>query len=720
VRKSEDRLRVTVQLIDALKGHHLWAEQYDREMKDIFAVQDDITMQILKSLQVQLTGGPTGIKAKGTQSLQAYLKFLEAVSVFNKFTRDGNALAQQLFEATIAIDPEYASAYGLLSFVHQLNNVMGISKSRRESLERAIQYAKKAQALDNKNYIGYIAMAGNYLQKRDHENAIKEAQKAINLAPGAAGPYKSLAQALCFSGRSREAIEYYKKAIRNDPFPSPTYYLELGYAYFLTGDYEGTVRVCMKACALIPDNEGCHRTLAAAYGMLGKNMEARFEVSELLRIMPEWSIEGWKQRQGGEYKNQADVDHFVEGWRRAGLPEKPPLLLPDKPSIAVLPFVNMSDDPRQEYFSDGITEEIIAALSRLSDLFVIARNSSFTYKGKAVWVPEVAKELGVRYVLEGSVRRSGDKVRITAQLIDGKTNHHVWSETYDRQLKDIFAIQDEVTIKVLTAVKVEVVGDAERVLAAASRTSNLRAYLKILEGMAHGNANRFTESTEALEEAMSLDPNCVAIYEYLAWAKFMDVWFGPSATRGQSLQSAFEYAQKCLALDESNPGCHSVLGHAYLLKRDYQKALSEGKRSIELNPNSPESATMYGWTLRSVGRYEEAIQEYKRAMRLDPMQIIFPLSQLGATYLMMGRPEEAIATNRQVLALRKEGGLAVWIVQAMAYSSLDRMEEARAAVSEVLKRSPNFSLEHFAKTLPYKSEAVRQAMVDALRKAGMK
>jgi len=720
VRKSEDKLRVTVQLIDALKGHHLWAGQYDREMKDIFAVQDDITMQILKALQVQLTAGPMGVKAKGTQNLQAYLKFLEAVSVYLQFTRDGNIRARQLFEETIAIDPEYASAYAMLGIVHQTDMAMGLGKSRRESQEKATQYAKKAQSLDDKNYIGHIAMVGSYVGKRDYENAVKEARKAISLAPGAAWPNASLARVLCFSGRSHEAVDYFEKAIRIDPFPSPGYNLELGYAYFLTGNYEEAVRVSKKACALAPDNEGCHRTLAAAYGMMGKDPEARAEAAKLLRIVPGWSIEGWKQRQGDTWKKQADVDHFAEGLRRAGLPEKPPLPMPDKPSIAVLPFVNMSGDPEQEYFSDGITEEIITALSRLSDLFVIARNSSFTYKGKTVWIPDVARELGVRYVLEGSVRRAGDTVRITAQLIDGKTNHHVWSETYDRQLKDIFAIQDEVTISILTAVKVEVVGDAERtLLSAASRTSNLRAYLKLLEGIAYNNQNKFAESKEAFEEALSLDRNCASTYGWLAWAYLMDVWFGPSATRAQSLQSAFEYAEKCLSLNNPDPGCHSTLGHAYLLKRDYQKAVSEGKRSIELMPNSPSSATMFGWTLRSVGRYEEAIREYERAMRLDPMQIRWPLTQLGTTYFMMGRHEEAIATCRKSLDLSRTQ-LAAWLILVMAYSSLDRMDEARAAASEVLKLSPNFSVDHFAKALPYKNEADREFMVDALRKAGMK
>jgi adenylate cyclase len=317
VRKSEDKLRVTVQLIDALKGHHLWAEQYDREMKDVFAVQDDITMQILTALQVQLTAGPQGAKVRGTQYLQAYLKTLEAMSFFRQITRDGNVRARQFFKEAITIDPEYARAYAMLGFTHQIDIAMGLSKSRKESLEKAISYARRAQSLDQKDFLGYSAMVGPYIYQRDYENAIKEAKKAINIAPGTALPYANLGYALCMSGRSSEAIAYFKKAIRIDPFPPPYYYLDLGNAYFLTGNYEEAVKVNKKACALAPDNEGCHRTLAAAYGMLGKDTEAQVEAAELLRIMPEWSIEGWKQRQGDRWKNQTDVDHFAEGLRRA-------------------------------------------------------------------------------------------------------------------------------------------------------------------------------------------------------------------------------------------------------------------------------------------------------------------------------------------------------------------------------------------------------------------
>jgi TolB-like protein/class 3 adenylate cyclase len=391
--------------------------------------------------------------------------------------------------------------------------------------------------------------------------------------------------------------------------------------------------------------------------------------------------------------------------------------LPDKPSIAVLPFDNISEDPRQDYFSDGLTEEIISALSKVPNLFVIARNSTFTYKGKPVKVQQVSEELGVRYVLEGSVRKADNQLRITAQLIDAITGHHLWSERYDRELKDIFTIQDEITIKILTEMRVQLTeGEKARVLE--KYTNNLQAYLKILEGMQYSNMFKHTEAIERYEEARTLDPQCPMTYGFLSWENLMNVWFGPSATRGQSFKKAFEFAEKCKALDDEFYGCRQILGHAYLMKRQYDKAISEGKLSIELNPNSSASAMMYGWTLRSVGRYEDALREEERAVRLDPLNPIGPMYQICATYNAMRRHDEAIATCKKVVELNPKYSPAYFQL-VVAYSSLNRMDEARSAASGILKIYPNFSVEQFAKAIPYKKKADKDLLVNSLLKAGL-
>ena len=391
--------------------------------------------------------------------------------------------------------------------------------------------------------------------------------------------------------------------------------------------------------------------------------------------------------------------------------------LPDKPSIAVLPFDNMTGDPEQEYFCDGITEQIIMALSKVPRLFVIARNSSFTYKGKPVKVQQVSEELGVRYVLEGSVGKVDKRLRITVQLIDAVTGHHLWAERYDRELKDIFAIQDEITIKILTAMMVQLTeGEKARVLEKC--TDNLKAYLKILEGIQYSNKFKHAEAIERFEEARMLDPQCAVTYGWLSFQNLMKVWFGPNATRAESFKNAFEFAEKCKALDDEHYGCRQVLGHAYLMKRQYDKAISEGKVAVELDPNSSSAAIWYGWTLRSVGRYEDALREQERAVRLDPLNPITPLYQICATYNVMRRHEEAISTCKKVVELNPKYSPAYFQL-VVAYSSLNRMDEARAATSGILKIYPNFSVEQFAKAIPYKKQADKDLLVNSLLKAGL-
>ena len=280
-----------------------------------------------------------------------------------------------------------------------------------------------------------------------HDEAIDEGKKAVALVPSVAMNQCTLGVFLAWADQPEEAILVLKNASRLNPFPTDWQLVYSGIAYMIAGRFEEALVYFKKAQERNPDNMWSYHYQASIYGHLGREEEARAAAKELLRINPKFSVEFWAKWPG--CKNRDKLNEIINGLRKAGLPETSPLPLPDKPSIAVLPFDNMSGDPKQEYFSDGITEEIITALSKVSGLFVIARNSSFTYKGKAVWVPDVARDLGVGYILEGSVRRAGDRVRITAQLIDGKTNQHLWSETYDRELKDVFAVQDEITMKIL-------------------------------------------------------------------------------------------------------------------------------------------------------------------------------------------------------------------------------------------------------------------------------
>jgi adenylate cyclase len=401
--------------------------------------------------------------------------------------------------------------------------------------------------------------------------------------------------------------------------------------------------------------------------------------------------------------------------------EKMAFPLPDKPSIAVLPFNNLSEDPKQEYFSDGITEQIITGLSKISSLFVIARNSTFTYKGKPVKIQQVSEELGVRYVLEGSVQKSGDRVRVNAQLIDGIKGNHLWSETYDRELKDIFAVQDDITQKILTALQVELIhGEQARVWARG--TENLQAYLKLLQ--ARENFLQMSIESNALarrlsEEAIALDPDYAKAYQVLAATHIMDVFRGSSKSPKDSMKQAITLNKKALALDDSLPNAHSQLGLLYAMTRQHDKGIAEAKRGVELGPNAAGAHRLLGMILRYAGRPEEAIPVLEKAIRLNPFPPGIYYSNLGRAYLDTGQCDEAISACEEGL-LRASSNLSAHLDITVAYSMCGREEEARAAAAEVLRINPNFSCDYYAKKTPYKNQADLDRFIGALRKAGLK
>ncbi|OGP90490.1 MAG: hypothetical protein A2157_12690 [Deltaproteobacteria bacterium RBG_16_47_11] len=410
----------------------------------------------------------------------------------------------------------------------------------------------------------------------------------------------------------------------------------------------------------------------------------------------------------------------VIGERKAKPRKKMAFPLPDKPSIAVLPFVNMSRDPEQEYFSDGITEEIITALSKVPNLFVIARNSTFTYKGKPVKVKQVSEELGVRYVLEGSVQKSGDKVRITAQLIDALSSRHLWAERYDRDLKDIFALQDEITMKVITALQVELTaGEMAGVIA--KGTKNIDAFIKYMR--AFELYNRVTKEGNAqarkiLEEAVALDPEYPRLYVGLAETHFMDVWFGTTESPDQSLARAFELAQKAISLDDSNAAAYGVLGQIYGMKRQYDKAIAECERAVSLDLNSADNFLRLGMVLNWAGRAEEAIPYIQNSIRLNPLPPANYFVHLAVPYRDLGQYEKAIEASKKALQ-RDPNNQFAYIHMTVSYIRLGLEKEARAAAAQILTIDPKFSLERYAKILPF-PQPVADLVIEDLRKAGLK
>ena len=395
--------------------------------------------------------------------------------------------------------------------------------------------------------------------------------------------------------------------------------------------------------------------------------------------------------------------------------------LPNKPSIAVLPFDNLSEDPKQEYFSDGLSDQIISGLSRMPHLFVIARNSTFTYKGKPVKIQKVAEDLGVKYVLEGSVQKTSDRIRITAQLIDATTGHHIWSERYDREPEDIFAVQDDISLQIMNAMRVEILDGEQARIWQKHETSNLEAYEKVLQGRQYTTKGTKEDSDRALqlyEEAIELDPEYARAYAGLGFTHFYRARFGWAQSRSESIKLAFKNAQKAIELNETLDIAHMSLAIIYSIQRQFEKAIAEAERAVALNPNGADAYSVLCGVVGVAGRWEESIVLGEKSMRLNPFPLIVYNWVLGRAYFMTGQYEKAIATFKKALK-RNPDFLTAHVYLAACYSSLDRQTESAAAVKEVLRINPKFSLESYAKRLPFKNKADIERYVAALRKAGL-
>ena len=393
---------------------------------------------------------------------------------------------------------------------------------------------------------------------------------------------------------------------------------------------------------------------------------------------------------------------------------------------AVLPFVNMSKDPEQEFFSDGLTEEIITALSKSPYLFVVARTSTLAYKGKSIPVDQVAQELRVRYVLEGSVRRAGDQVRISAQLIDAKTGHHQWAERYDGNIRDVFAIQDEIASKIMKTLQVKLrVGPDPGETRGGSK--NAEAYLKSVE--ANQQLLRCTEEGSAqaqrlFEEVIALEPDFSRGYSGLALCYAIEA---NSRGRGSAFYNeqrarAIDLAQKALSLNETDAINHAVLAYLFVLTKQHDKAVVRAERALALEANSFLALGFSGCALMYSCRGKEALAVFEKAERLNPSYPFTPI-YLSWVYLLLGRYEEAFEQAQKAVERNRQSVFGQFVAQLLLTATCNltgREAEARAAARKFLDIYPNFSVERWRNNLAFKDNDQIDLTMSALRKAGLK
>jgi len=389
----------------------------------------------------------------------------------------------------------------------------------------------------------------------------------------------------------------------------------------------------------------------------------------------------------------------------------------DKPAIAVLPFNNMSGDPEQEYFADGITEDIITELSRFRDLFVISRNSSFKYKGKAVEVQKFARELGARYVVEGSVRKVGKRVRITVQLIDAETDRHIWAERYDRELEDIFAIQDEVTSAIVSTLPGRVEA-AARDFAARKTTDNMAAYECVLAGKVHHHRSTREDAAQALrllDRAIELDPSYAHAHAWKGCVLGQTWTNGWCEDRDLTWKQVVDKLQTALALDDNDSDVHRILAAVDVAQGDLARARYHEQRALTLNPNDDLIVVQQGEILTWLGQPEEGIEWIRKAMRLNPYHPERFWNHLGRAYFVARRYGEAVDSFKRISAV----DFTHHAFFAACFAQLGDAAAADAHAREVLARVPSFSVDNYLKTLHYTKESDRAHHREALLKAGL-
>lgn len=405
-----------------------------------------------------------------------------------------------------------------------------------------------------------------------------------------------------------------------------------------------------------------------------------------------------------------------EGAPRSAAAVETPLSLPDKPSIAVLPFTNLSDDPAQEYFADGIVEDIITELSRFRSLFVIARNSSFFYKGRSIRAPDVARDLGVRYLAEGSVRKAGKRVRITAQLVDATSGNHVWAQHFDRDVEDVFAVQNEVVQSIVAVLTRRLeAADLDRVN---RKPTSLMSYDYVLRAKYHHH--RVTEEDNAralqmVEMALTLDANHAQAHAWLACilGQAMIRGFTPQSER--NFKRAFEAAETARSLDDNDAECHRILCEIHLIRRDYDRAQYHQERALSLNPNDPRMVAQRGHLLTWLGQASEGVEWIEKALRLDPAQpddhYVKSLVVLHAArrYANAARAFSRVARPQYFTRAH----------MAACVAELGEIDKARAYVAEVLKLKPIFHVDRYASTLPFREQPDRDHVRRGMLKAGL-
>jgi len=732
VRRAGHRVRITAQLVDATSGNHLWADRFDGHLDDVFELQDKITEQIVGAVEPEIGVHEREIvRRRPPGSLDAWELIQRGLSHFYGRSGPDQIEAINCFEKAASVDPEFALAHAQLALSLCVGVTSGFVDDHLKAIHSAHAEAEQALALDPNEPVGHYALGRAHILSGETEPAIAEMETAISINPNFASAYYGLGYAHYYSAGDAElALPHFDNALRlspRDPMRWGTI-MNKGSVLRILGRHDEAIRYCRQACQFLNGGFLPHMHLGAALAAAGREDEAKLAIGKAIDLNPELSISYIRDRFVNLHEGV--MNGLDESLANAGLPETldpkteaEVLALPDKPSIAVLPFENMSGDADQDYFSDGMVEDIITELSKYSWLLVIARTTTFTFKGTAVDVKEVGRQFGVRYVMEGSIRTSGNRVRINAQLIDAQTGAHVWAERFDRELTDIFAVQDEITANVAGAIEPELFA-AEVNRTRQKAPESMAAWDYVVRGRWHVLRLTQEDNTAAqqlLREGMARYPEDVSVLAFLSYSLISGVLFGWSTDPPGWLNEARELAEQAANFDDNDAWVQCVLGLCQFIAKQPEKANDHYRKAIALNPSFALGHGYLALQLAYAGESEEAIEQADTAIALSPRdpELLHFFLAIGTAHFVAGRYEEAAMWAHKAVRERPGAGPGPPRLLAASLAHLNRIDEAQMAFAPVLDMTPHISAAGIRQSIHFGRSDDLERYVLGLKKAGM-
>ena len=626
IRKSATKVRVSVQLIESESGTQIWGKQYDQELEDILELEQELSQAIAATISGRI-GHEIQRSAvrKPAKDLKSYDYLMRGLHHFGKFTAEDMVIARELIQKCIDIDPENALAHTNLAVAYDVELLENWTSDRKLAQKQSTTHFEIALQLDPEDALAHAYLAEHLIFLGDFNKAEFHADRAIELNPTASEGYVGKADLLGYSRQADKALVYADQGLQLDPHSVGAGWVA-GDVYRNAGQYKKAIKIFRSISHPPPSISGL---IAVCFADLGLIDEARTEMRLYQKLakqqMPKYpeSTEEWRQIWGhsAHYLYREDFNIFFNQLLAAGLCDEFVVSDDDLPSIAVLPFENMSDDPEQEFFSDGITTDIIATLSKFNHMRIVARHSTTQYKNREASIAEIAKQQNVRYILEGSVRKSCGRIRVNAELIDSHNEKICWSERYDRDLDDLFAAQDELTKKIALAMKVHL-DDGDMALHRSTGTTSIKAWQLTLAAIDLQDTyirENILEARSMAKQAIDLDPAYPYAWVVLGWTFWQEVYSGWSDSLENSLAEAGIAQQKALDLVPLYSEAWSLGGLIHLMKHEPDEALADCRKAVELEPGNAEIQALMAFCLIYVGDYENAQLHDQNMLKLCPV-----------------------------------------------------------------------------------------------------